>query len=341
MGPVTELRELLGRPRRIAITTHQKPDADALGSSLGLYHYLTAKGHKVSVVTPTDYPDFLRWIPGSDIVIVGPADPERANWIFDGADIIFCLDFNALGRINEFGKSVKDSEAKKVMIDHHLEPEPFEDIAYVDMTASSTAELIYRLIVELGDEAMLTLPIAEALYAGIMTDTGSFRFTNTSPKVHRVVAHLMEIGVNVNAVYEHIFNTATLDRLRFTGYCLSNCLFVRDDLKTAYVKIEKEVFRQFNVRTGDTEGLVNYALSIKGVQLGVLITAQDDIVKLSFRSRNEVSSAELAKHFGGGGHFYAAGGKSQGPIEEVEKKLLEQIALYLASSDTVASSEPS
>lgn len=323
MHDIDSIRELLQTTRRIAITTHAKPDGDAIGSSMALYHYLRKKGHKVDVVTPTVYADFLKWLPDNDKVLVGPEDPDRAGWIFEGADIIFCLDFNGLSRINDLERPVKDAMGKRVMIDHHLDPQPFFDLAYWDPQASSTAELVYRLIGELGDHEHIDLPIAQAIYMGVLTDTGSFRFSNTSPAVHRMVAHLMEIGVDVNEIYDSIFNQGTVTRLQFLGHCLSECLTILPELKTAYFKVPREVFRKYNVRVGDTEGLVNYALSIRDINLAVLMTQQDDLTKLSFRSRGTVSSAALAEQFNGGGHFYAAGGRLQATPEDTEKKLLE------------------
>ncbi|RMG70868.1 MAG: bifunctional oligoribonuclease/PAP phosphatase NrnA [Bacteroidetes bacterium] len=330
--PIETFRELLARPRRIAITMHLKPDGDALGSSLGLYHYLVKKGHRASVISPTDYPDFLKWMPGNEAVVVGPDDPEKARWDFESADLIFCLDFNELSRLGEFEKAVQDSEAETVMIDHHLEPVGFETYRYWDDTASSTAELIHRWIVEMGDASLLDADIAAPLYAGVMTDTGSFRFTNTSPAVHRMVADLLEAGADPHAIHEQIFANSTLDRVRLTGHVLSNCLTVLPELRTAYLRLDKEVFRQFNVRTGDTEGLVNYALSIKGIDLGIMMSAQDDMVKFSFRSRNEVSASELAGHFNGGGHFYAAGGRIKADMDTAEKQLLETLKDFMAGS---------
>lgn len=332
---VAKLKELLSSPKRIAITTHQKPDGDALGSSLAWYHYLKKGNHKVKIVTPTDYPEFLKWIPGNNDVLVGPADPDMAKWTFDGADLIFCLDFNSLKRINEFEAVVKDSEGMTIMIDHHLEPDGFEDLGFLDSTASSTAEMIYRLIVAMGDKDLIDKEIADALYVGVMTDTGSFRFTNTSPAVHRMVAHLMELGVDVHQAHDRIFSNASPDRIRFIGHALSNCLTIIPELNTSYIKLPREVFKQFNVKSGDTEGLVQYALGIKGINLGILMTPQDNIVKLSFRSRNDVSAAEIAKEFGGGGHFYAAGGRSKLSMEETEERLLgllQQRKLALAES---------
>ena len=303
---------------------HQKPDGDAIGASLGLYHYLIQKGHSVTVVSPTDYADHLKWMPGSKKVLIGPNDPDRASWAFDGADIIFCLDFNALHRLKDFAGAVQDSEAKKVMIDHHPDPEGFEDLGFLDTTASSTAEIIYRIIDQMGDKELVNRDMADALYSGIMTDTGSFRFTNTSSELCiRIVAHLIDLGIDVNAIHEAIFSSFRAERLSFLGHCLLNCLTVLPELKTAYIKLEKEVFKQFNVKSGETEGIVNYALGIKDINLGILLTAQDDIIKMSFRSRGEVSSNDIAREFGGGGHFYAAGGKSKASMEETEKALIE------------------
>ncbi len=320
------LTEWLAGPKRIAITTHQKPDGDAIGSSLALYHYLNDKGHKVKVVVPTDYTENLKWLPGTDEVMIGPNDPEGAKWVFEGADLIFCLDFNGLSRINEFGDTVGDSEAKKILVDHHLEPQKFEDLAFWDSEASSTAEIVYRIIVGLGDKENISLQVAESLYTGVLTDTGSFRFSTTSPEVHLICAHLLSIGVDKTRIYDNIYNNSSENRLRFLGYCFTNCLFVHPQYRTAYIKVGKEVFKEFYIKPGDTEGLVNFALGLKGIDLAVLMTAQDDIIKLSFRSRGDVSSNELAKHFDGGGHFYASGGRSTASMEDTEKKLLELVS---------------
>ena len=322
MDHIKDLEDILASPKRIAITMHQKPDGDAIGSSLGLYHYLVKKGHNVKVVSPTDYAEHLKWMPGSKRVIIGPYDPDRAKWAFDGVDIIFCLDFNAMHRLKDFQGAVKDSTATKIMIDHHPDPEGFEDFGFLDTTASSTAELVYRIIDALGDREMINKDMADPLYAGIMTDTGSFRFTNTSSAVHRIVAHLIDAGVDVNQVHESIYSSYRAGKLSFLGHCLLNCLTVLPEYKTAFIKLEKEVFKTFNVKSGETEGLVNYALGIKGINLGVLLTAHDNIIKMSFRSRGEVSSNEIAGEFGGGGHFYAAGGKSKLSMEETEARLI-------------------
>lgn len=322
MNHVQEIKDLLSSPKRIAITTHQRPDGDAMGSSLGLFHYLTALGHKVKIVSPTPYAEYLAWMPGAKDIIVGPEDKDLAEWTFEGADAIFCLDFNALHRINEFEKPVKDSMGKKIMIDHHMDPQEFYDYQYWDDKASSTAEMIFRLMEELDHLDYLSKDVATSLYTGIMTDTGSFRFTSTTPRVHRMVARMMETGINVNEIYDNIMSNSSVDRLKFIGHCLTERLKVVPELNTAYMMVPKEVFKTYNIKTGETEGLVNYALGIRNVKLGVLMTVQDNIVKLSFRSRGQVNSAQLAGNFGGGGHFYASGGKSTGTLDETEKKLL-------------------
>ncbi len=328
MNTISELQEWLKQPRRIAITTHQKPDGDAMGSSLGLYHYLVSKGHKVQVVLPTNFAQNLAWIPGAASAIIGPEDPDAANWAFLGADIIFCLDFNALKRINEFGEIVKESEAYKVLIDHHLEPEDFDDIRLWDPSASSAAEMVFRMLETFGEEGSISLETATALYTGIMTDTGSFRYPNTSPRVHEIIAQLLEKGVEIGNIHHEIFGNSSENRLRFFGYCFSECLHVLPELHTAYIIVEKEAFKRFNIKSGETEGLVNYALEIKGINLGVLITENDDIVKLSFRSRGEFAANEFAKSFEGGGHHNAAGGKSKASLKETEEKFISLLKTH-------------
>ncbi len=334
MEQLSAIAALLRTPRRITITTHQRPDGDAMGSALGLFHFLHALGHKCQVVTPTDYPDFFRWMPGCDAVMVGPDDPDRANWAFEGADLIFLLDLNVPERIAEFAPAMLRSSATRIMIDHHLDPQDFVDHQYVDNTASSTAELVYRLIQHMGEDEKINGDIAQCLYTGLMTDTGSFRFSSTTPAVHQMAGRMIAAGIDVPAIHDAIFATSTPERLRFIGYALSNCLHHLPELRTAYIKLDKAVFRQFNVKSGDTEGLVGYAMSIIGVELAIVMTEQDGIIKLSIRSRNGVSSSALAGEFSGGGHFYASGGRSSQSMEDTEKRLLERLVTYMAPSAT-------
>jgi bifunctional oligoribonuclease and PAP phosphatase NrnA len=314
----------------VVIVTHFKPDADALGSSLGLSGYLKKKGHKVQVITPSDYPDFLDWMPGnSDVLIFHKERPKAAEEFILNADAIFCLDFSSLKRINELGIMVEKSTAKKVLIDHHLEPEKFADFEQWDQGAASTAELVYRLIAELKDEAFVDEKIANCLYAGLMTDTGGFRHPNTTIDVFNTAAALVRHGADPSKVSKLIYDTNTLERLRLMGYVLSEKLQVLPQYRTAFITLSSEDLKKFSSQTGDTEGLVNYGLSIKGVRLSVLISDRKENIKLSFRSLGDFSVNEFArKHFDGGGHKNAAGGQTNTSMEETLQKFMDLLPLY-------------
>ncbi len=326
---VKQLREDLSNSKKIVITTHHKPDGDAMGSSLGLYHFLCSMGHEVHVVTPTDYPYFLHWMPGHEEVIDFLVDPTRAALLVEQADWIFCLDFNTLSRINELGELVRASKAKKAMIDHHLEPEGFEDFRYWDTTACAAAEMVYRLIVELELTEHISSDVATCLYTGIMTDSGSFRFPSTTSKVHRIIADLIDAGANNAHIHELIYDTNSESRIKFLGKVLSDRLTVLPEFNTAYITIEKELLKQFNIVTGDTEGIVNYALSIHGIKLAVLIIDRGELRKLSFRSKAEFPANEIAKkYFEGGGHRNAAGGASKDNLNDTLQKLLKVLPEY-------------
>lgn len=328
MQHITELKQLLSSPKKVVIVTHYKPDADALGSSLGLSRFLHLTGHDVEVVTPSDYPEFLFWMPGQEKVRIFQKDP-RIPELIQSADIIFCLDFSSLSRINDLGKLVGESSALKVLIDHHLEPENFADFEQWDSSAASTAELVYRLIDELDQLPVIDVHIANCLYAGIMTDTGSFRHSNTSYQVFRTAAELVGKGADPSAVARNIYDTNTLERLRLMGFVLNQKLEVLPEYRTAYVALSREELKKFGSQTGDTEGLVNYGLSVKGVKLSVLITDKNENIKLSFRSLGEFSVNDFArKHFEGGGHRNAAGGQSNLTLEHTVAKFLALLPEY-------------
>jgi phosphoesterase RecJ-like protein len=330
MQNLSAFKTLLRKPARVVITTHQKPDADALGSSLALSAYLEKLDHKVSVISPTDYPDFLSWMKGDDRVInFEDGNEDLSKKLIDEAEIIFCLDFSSLNRINGLGDMVASSGAKKVVIDHHLEPEDFADYIEWDTDASATAELLYDLIVALGDEHLIDKEIAECLYAGIMTDTGSFRHPNTTQNVLKIAAELVGHGADVAMVAKLIYDTNSIERLRFLGYALSEKLKTLKEFNAAYISISKEDLKKYKSRTGDTEGLVNYALSVKGVKFAALIIDRDDEIKLSFRSVGEFSVNDFArKHFDGGGHMNAAGGISSLSLNETIEKFEKLIEEY-------------
>lgn len=324
------LKELLGSPKKIIITTHQKPDADALGSSLAMWGYLRKKGHQVTVISPTDYPSFLNWMGGQEKVIVFDQGQEQVSEkLVAEADVIFCLDFSALSRINDLGEMVRSSPAKKVLIDHHLEPEDFADIAFSDVSAAATAVLIFKIIIGLGDKKLLDTCIGECIYAGIMTDTGSFRHPSTNKEVHLIIAELINLSVDISKIHRLIYDNNSEKKLRFVGHALLNKLKILPDFRTSYIAVSADELLQFDSQTGDTEGLVNYALSVENVVMAAVIIEREDMVRISFRSKGDFSVNEFArKHFAGGGHRNAAGGKSELSLEETVKKFEETIKEY-------------
>lgn len=311
------LRQKLEENCKIVITTHHKPDGDAMGSSLGLYNYLIQKGHHVKVITPTDYPFFLHWLPNNPEVLIYTEELEIANNLINEADIIFCLDFNALSRINEMGEKVGNSSALKVMIDHHLEPEDFDDYRHWNINACATAQLVYDFIVnDLNDKEFINKDVATCLYTGIMTDSGSFRFPTVSADLHRIVADLIDLGAENWRIHQLVYDNASEGRLRFLGYCLSNKLEVLPEFNTAIISVSKEDLKKFDIKTGETEGVVNYALSINGIKLAAFFIERTDKVKLSLRSTGDFPANEICKkYFNGGGHRNAAGGFSDHSLD--------------------------
>ncbi|RWY49335.1 DHH family phosphoesterase [Mucilaginibacter gilvus] len=322
MLDLASLAELLAQPQKIVITTHHKPDGDAMGSSLGLYNYLIQLGHHATVIAPTDYPDFLAWMPGNEEVMIYTEHTEEAAVLIADADIIFCLDFNNLSRINQMGELVGASSAYKVMIDHHLEPQDFDDYRYWDIKACATAQLVYTFIAnELGRKDLIDKDVATCLYTGILTDSASFRLPNTTSDVHRIVAELIDCGAVNWRIHELIYNSASENRLRFIGHCLANCLEILPEYNTAIIAVSKTDLAKFDVNTGDTEGIVNYALSIASIKLGAFIVERNDMVKLSLRSKEEFPANEICKkYFNGGGHRNAAGGQSNDSFAVVVQK---------------------
>jgi phosphoesterase RecJ-like protein len=326
MQKLEGLKAFLASPKRIIITTHHKPDADALGSSLSLWGYLRKKGHDVTVLSPSDYPNFLTWMTGNSEVIIYEGNESRSAEMIANADLIACLDFSAISRINQMGPLVLASPAKKLMIDHHPQPEDFAEFVLHDTLAASSCELIYRLIHIMDDDTLLDEKIGECLYAGIMTDTGSFKHPNVTRDVHTITAHLIDLGVNTHKVAKAVYDTNTLERLRLLGYALSEKLVVLPEYKTAYITITQDELIRFNSKTGDTEGLVNYALSLEGVVMAALIVDRKVLIKMSFRSVGDFSVNDFARnYFEGGGHKNAAGGQSNQSLEETVKRFLDAL----------------
>jgi len=293
-----------------------------MGSTLGLYHFLIKLGHNCTVISPTNWAACLNWMPGSDKVLDYESQASKADEKINAADWIFCLDFNILSRTKRMEEKLTAAGADLILIDHHREPQT-EVFTYgnSDIEKSSTAEMVYDLIVESGNANLIDAVIGECLYAGVMTDTGSFRFPSTKASVHLMVADLKERGLEHSHVHEELFDNFLENRFRFIGHVLLNRMEVFYEYNTALITIPQGDLVKFNVRTGDTEGLVNYALSIQGIRMAAVIIDRGEERKSSFRSKGSFDVNTFARtYFNGGGHFNAAGGFNKEPLEEVVLK---------------------
>jgi len=323
-----DIKDLLFEKSKILITTHVNPDGDAIGSSLGLYNFLIKLGHEVSVVVPNDYPDYLKWMKSDKKIINFSDNTDKIQELINDIQIIFCLDFNNLSRINELGKLIEKSNAKKVLIDHHLNPDNFYDFKYHDVNASATAELVYDLISYI-DEELIDKDISDCIYTGILTDTGSFRFSSTTSKVHRIIAKLLDEGVKSEQIGKKIYESNSFDKIKLLGYSLSEKLEIICNGKAAYIVLTRKDLLSHNFRKGDTEGIVNYALSILGVNMAVMIIETKDRIKFSFRSSGNFSVNKFANnHFNGGGHKNAAGGSIEDKLSVALKIFLKSVSKY-------------
>lgn len=330
MQAINEVYSLLQTPQKVVITTHQKPDGDAMGSSLGLYHFLTAMGHTVHVISPTNWASFLNWMPGIKGVIDFESYQHKATELSSEANFIFCLDFNTLSRIKHFEKPVAQSKALRVLIDHHQEPQT-EAFAFgiSNVTKSSTCEMVYDFIMQSPNKHLLDVTIAQCLYTGVMTDTGSFRFPSTTASVHAMVAHFKELGLEHTPIHDHVYDNFLENRLRFTGHVLLNRMDILYEYNTAIMSIPKADLLKFDIKTGDTEGLVNYLQTIQGIKLAAIVIDRDEERKWSFRSKGDFDVNEFArKHFEGGGHKNAAGGRSSLSLEKTTQHFYNVIKQY-------------
>ncbi|HSU52137.1 MAG TPA: bifunctional oligoribonuclease/PAP phosphatase NrnA [Segetibacter sp.] len=320
----------LTNPKKVIITTHQKPDGDAMGSSLGLYHFLTGLGHSVTVVSPTNWASFLKWMPGAANVVDFEASKEVATTLINEAELLFCLDFNVLHRTKHMEPLLADLSCTKILIDHHQQPqEEYFDFGISNTSKSSTCEMVFDFIVDSGHDNALDEQIAQCLYTGVMTDTGSFRFPSTSADVHRMVARLKDTGFNHTIVHESIYDSFLENRVRFIGYALLNRMEVLYECNTAIMSISKNDLLRFRIKTGDTEGLVNQLLTIQGIKLGALVIDRDEERKWSFRSKGDFDVNTFARtHFEGGGHFNAAGGRTDDSLDATVWKFKKVIKQY-------------
>ncbi|HTJ12901.1 MAG TPA: DHH family phosphoesterase [Dinghuibacter sp.] len=330
MQPISEIYgELDKQAKRVVITMHQKPDADALGSSLGLYHLLTRLGHDVTVISPTNWARFLSWMPGADRVLDFEGMQDKALAVLRQTDWIFCLDFNTLSRTKRMAPVIEGLDCVKVLIDHHEEPQADRFTYGVsDPSKSSTSEMVYDFIIHSGHGDLINEAIAECLYAGVMADTGSFRFPVTTAAVHRMVADLKDRGLRHWLVHEYIYDNFLENRLRFMGHVLLNRMEVFYEYNAALIAIPKSDLLRFEIQTGDTEGLVNYPLSIQGIRLAGLVIDRDEERKWSFRSKGSFDTNTFARrYFNGGGHYNASGGRSADSLTQTVaqfKKALQE-----------------
>jgi phosphoesterase RecJ-like protein len=303
-----------------------------MGSCLAWQGMLNQLGHSTSVIAPNDYPTFLHWLPGHDGVLIYENDQELADKLIAEADMVFTLDFNTLKRIDQMGARVAESAAKKVMIDHHQEPDDYADIMFSNPAIGSTCEFVFQIIDAMGLAKHINQDIASCLYTGIVTDTGSFRFPSVTSATHRAVATLIDAGANHSEIHEKIKDNARPDRLKLLGIALKNMVFI-SKYKTAYITISQDELDACNYQKGDTEGFVNYGLSVAGIEMAVLMTEskKEEMIKISFRSKGDLAVNLFAKtYFEGGGHINAAGGKSDKSLRETEAYFLKSLAAFLS-----------
>ena len=327
-----QLKQWLDKPATVVIIPHKNPDGDAMGSCLAWQGMLNQLGHSTSVIAPNDYPSFLHWLPGHDGVLIYENDQELADKLIAGADMVFTLDFNTLKRIDQMGARVAESAAKKVMIDHHQEPDDYADITFSNPAIGSTCEFVFQIIDAMGLAKHINQDIASCLYTVIVTDTGSFRFPSVTSATHRAVATLIDAGANHSEIHEKIKDNARPDRLKLLGIALKNMVFI-SEFKTAYITISQDELDSCNYQKGDTEGFVNYGLSVAGIEMAVLMTEskKEEMIKISFRSKGDLAVNLFAKtYFEGGGHINAAGGKSDKSLRETEAYFLKSLAAFLS-----------
>ena len=317
---IVQSRRFIDNANKILLTGHISPDGDSLGATLGLYHLLKQLGKDVTVMVPNRYPAFFSWMPGIDKVFVMEENKTEAIKIIKEADLVFCIDYNTLDRVNGMKPLIEQSKAKKIMIDHHLDPNINCDVVISHPEISSASELAFRFMCRMGFYQEVSLETAECIYTGMMTDTGGFTYNSNNPEIYIIIKALLEKGVDKDAIYNKVFHTYSEDRLRLMGYCL-NKMEILNDCNAAIIVLTQEELQRFNYKVGDTEGIVNIPLQIENVNKSVLVREDKTQIKLSFRSQGDVPVNTMAEKFGGGGHKNAAGGESTQSMEETLDKL--------------------
>ncbi len=319
---VAKVRELLSQSNHIVIVPHKNPDGDAIGSTLGLHFFLKQLGKQSQVIVPNDYPKFLKWMPGNENILNFERQNSQALEHLRKADLIFTLDFNHLSRTGQLENCLEASDARFVMIDHHQQPSDYAVVTYSDVSMSSTCEMVFNFIEAFGEVESITQEIATCLYTGIMTDTGSFKYSSTTSRTHRVVAKLIDKGAQNMQIHQQVFDTNSPARLHLLGVALNN-LVILEDYRTAFITLSQKELDQHNFNKGDTEGFVNYGLTLENIVFAVIFieNREEGIIKISFRSAGDFSVNEFARaHFNGGGHTNAAGGRSTDTLDKTVER---------------------
>ena len=325
---IQAIQLLLSTPKKIVIIPHRSPDGDAMGSTLGLYHFLLKNNQHPVVISPNEFPDFLDWMPGSETVEIFEKDKKNCTKILEEAELIFTLDFNALHRVGEMELVLSKLSAPFIMIDHHQSPDNYAAFTYSDTSFGSTCEMLYNFISFLGKKSDIDKTIGTCIYTGILTDSGSFRFPKTTGTTHRIIADLIDLGVENTEIPTLLFDNSSYGRLQLLGRALQN-MKVLTDKKTAFTTLTQDELNTFDHIKGDTEGIVNYGLSIKGIVFTAIFieNKEEKIIKISFRSQGDFDVNLFAReNFNGGGHRNAAGGKSEVSMEETVKKFEDLVA---------------
>lgn len=319
---IQALQQVLATPKKIVLIPHRSPDGDAMGSTLGMYHFLIKNNHFPTVISPNEFPDFLAWMPGSETVLIYEKDKVNCTKLLQEAELIFTLDFNALHRVGEMEQVLSTLSVPFVMIDHHQSPDKYAAFTYSDVAFGSTCEMVYHFISLLGKKSEIDKTIGTCIYTGILTDSGSFRFPKTTGTTHRIVAELIDLGVENTQIPNLLFDNSTIGSLQLLGRALENMHFLKAN-KTAYTTLSQAELDQFDYIKGDTEGIVNYGLSIKGIDFSAIFIENkaENFIKISFRSQGDFDVNQFAKdYFNGGGHRNAAGGKSELSLQETVQK---------------------
>lgn len=326
---ISQTEKQIKEAQKIVIVTHLSPDGDAMGSSLGLYHYLLSMGKDVRVVVPNAFPYFLKWMNGAKDVVVNTYIPTVAEALIRNADLIFCLDFNTLKRIGQLGRLVDEADGKKILIDHHLNPDENFDVVISYPKISSTCEIVFRLMVQLGGIDRVSSTVAECIYTGMMTDTGGFTYNSNDPEIFEIISILLKKGVDRDLIYRNVFNNFSEERFKLLGFTLSQRMQVYPEHNASLIYLTLEDQKQFNLSKGDTESFVNYPLSIKGVLFSVFIREDEELVKISLRSQGNFPCNKFAAdYYNGGGHLNASGGEFYGDVKDAISLFEEGLEKY-------------